>query len=70
MTGPQVEFLKRLLAAVGEEYEHDRWVEVGAIVGIDMKTVHAFEDRGLIWTENRGIRQVWARLRTGEEIER
>jgi hypothetical protein len=54
----------------GPGVESDHWIEVDSIVGIDMRTVRAFSDLGLIWTENRAVRQTWARLRTGDEIER
>jgi hypothetical protein len=67
MTDTQVAFLKKLLQAVGET---DDWVEVGRPGGIDLRTVEHFYRLGLIETQGRELRQTWARLKTGNEIQR
>lgn len=62
MTPAQIVFLRRLLAELGES---DPWIEVPRG---QHKTVRAFEDAGLIMTENRCVTQTWARLKKGDEI--
>lgn len=66
MTKQEAKFLKRLLNAMTDA---DPFIEVGRFVGIDPRTVASFDAQGLIVTEGRNVRQTWARLKKGDEIE-